>query len=434
MICNNANCRNPSTREVKNVDVQSVQTAYKLLRATKPILSINSSTALPIEILVNSRLKPSRCVDCTYANCTLTESWGCGEVKNVVLQSVQAAYKLLRATKPIVSINRWKAPPMEIVNSPLKTPRCDDCTNENCKLTDSWGCGEDKNVLQSVQKAYKLLQATKPILPIHRGIVPPIEIFVKSRLKPARFYDCTNANCILTESWGSGEVKNVVLQSVQAAYKRLRATKPIVSIIRGKAPPMEIVVNSRLKTPRCDDCTNENWKLTDSWGCGEDKNVILQSVQKAYKLLRATKPILSIHRGIAPPIEIFVKSRLKPARSNDCTNASCILTESWGSGEIKNVVFQSVQTAYKLLRATRPILSMNPGIAPPMKILVNLLLMLAKCDDCTNANSILTESWGSGEVKNVFLQSVQTAYKLLLATKPILHIHRGVAPLNGNSR
>ena len=71
-----------------------------------------------------------------------------------------------------------------------------------------------------------------------------------------------------------------------------------------------------------------------------------QSVKTAYKLLRATKLILPLQSHIAPVMEIFVNSRLKPAKCDGCTNANCILTLSWASGEVKNVVFQSVQTAY----------------------------------------------------------------------------------------
>ena len=91
---------------------------------------------------------------------------------------------------------------------------------------------------------------------------------------------------------------------MKTAYKLLRATKPILSINLGIAPPMEILVNSRLKPPRCDDYTNAKCILTENWGCGEVKNVVLQSVQIAYKILQATKPILHIHRGIAPSMEI----------------------------------------------------------------------------------------------------------------------------------
>ena len=109
----------------------------------------------------------------------------------------------------------------------------------------------------------------QPTIPIRRDIVPPIQILVKSRLKPTRCNACTNANCILTESWGCGEAKNVVCQPVQRAYKLLRATKPILPIHRGIASPMEFLVISRLKPTRCIDCTNANCISTESWGCGE---------------------------------------------------------------------------------------------------------------------------------------------------------------------
>ena len=115
-------------------------------------------------------------------------------------------------------------------------------------------------VLQSVQEAYKLLRASKPILPIHRDKAPSMEILVNSRLKPGRCDDCTNVNSIFAESWGYEEVKNVFLQSVQTAYKLFRATKPIIPIVSGIVPPMEILVNSRLTPPRCDDWND--WRTT----------------------------------------------------------------------------------------------------------------------------------------------------------------------------
>ena len=56
--------------------------------------------------------------------------------------------------------------------------------------------------------------------------------------------------------------------------------------------------------------------------------MVLQSVQTTYKLLSATKPNLPMACGIAPPMEILVNSRQKPARCDDSTNANYILTES----------------------------------------------------------------------------------------------------------
>ena len=49
----------------------------------------------------------------------------------------------------------------------------------------------------------------------------------------------------------------------------------------------------------------------------------------------------------------------------------------------------------------------------------------SRCDDCTNFNSMLAKAEGV-EVKNVVLQSVQSSYKLLLATKPIVPIHHDI--------
>ena len=68
---------------------------------------------------------------------------------------------------------------------------------------------------------------------------------ILARLKPTRCDD-TNANSTLTERRGCREVKNVVFQSVDTAYKLLRATKPVLPIICGKAQKIDILVNSRL--------------------------------------------------------------------------------------------------------------------------------------------------------------------------------------------
>ena len=268
--------------------------------------------------------------------------------------------------------------------------RCDDSINANSILKESWGCGEVKNVVPlSVETTYKLQRFTKPIVPILRGIAPPMEILVNNRLKSARCDDSTNAKSILAKRWGRGEVKNVTLQWVQTAYKLLRATKSILPIHRGIAPPMVILVNYRLKSARCDDSTNANSIFEESWGCGDFKNVVLLSVGTTYKLPRLTKPIVPILRGIAPPMEILGNYRLKAARHDDSINANSILAESWGCGEAINVVLQLLQNTYKLILATKPILPNHHGIEPLLKILVNHRLKSAKSDDSTNANNII---------------------------------------------
>ena len=234
------------------------------------------------------------------------------------------------------------------------------------------------------------------MLPFHRGVSPPVEILVNWRRKPARCVDCTNVNCILTESWGCGEVKNVVLQSVQTAYKLQLATKPMLPFHHSVASPMEILVNWGRKPARCVDCTNVNCILTESWGCGEVKNVVLQSVQTAYKLLRATKPMLPFYRSVAPPVEILVNWRLQPARCDDCTNANCILTEAKAVDRLKMWFSSRCKQRTNFYGPPNPCFSFHRGVAPPGEILVNWRRKPARCDDCTNANCILTASWGCG--------------------------------------
>ena len=129
---------------------------------------------------------------------------------------------------------------------------------------------------------------------------------------------------------------------------------PSLLFTSGTAPSVEILLNSQLKSTRCNHCTSSNCIWTGSWGCEEVKKVVLQPVQTAYKLLRARKSHPFIHRGIAPSMEILVNSGFKPTRCNDCTNANCVITERWGWGEDTKIVLQSVETVYKLLRTTFP--------------------------------------------------------------------------------
>ena len=66
----------------------------------------------------------------------------------------------------------------------------------------------------------------------------------------------------------------------------------------------------------------------------------------------------------------------KPTRCDDCTNASRILAESWGCGEVKNVILQSVQTAYKLLHGGHQTHPSNP---PPRIFIQTILFPIRHC-------------------------------------------------------
>ena len=416
--------------EVENVVLQYVETVYKPLRATKSNVPSHRNAAPPMEILRSWRLNPVWYDDCTNAKSILTQSWRCGEVENVLRQSVQAAHKPLRTTKSNVPSHRNAAPPMEILRSWRLNPVWyDDCTNAKSILTQSWRCGEVENVLrQSVQAAYKPLRTTKSNVPSHRNAAPPMEILRSWRLNPVWYDDCTNAKSILTQSWRCGEVENVLRQSVQAAHKPLRTTKSNVPSHRNAAPPMEILRSWRLNPVWYDDCTNAKSILTQSWRCGEVENVLRQSVQAAHKPLRTTKSNVPSHRNVAPPMEILRSWRLNPVWYDDCTNAKSILTQSWRCGEVENVLRQSVQAAHKPLRTTKSNVPNHRNAAPPMEILRSWRLNPVWYDDCTNAKSILTQSWRCGEVENVLRQSVQAAHKPLRTTKSNVPSHRNAAP------
>ena len=179
---------------------------------------------------------------------------------------------------------------------------------------------------------------------------------------------------------------------------------------------MEILLNSRLNSSRYDDYTYAKSIVTQSWRCGEVENVLLQSVQTAYKPLRTTKYKVPCHPNAATPMEIPGYWRLNPVWYDNCTYAKSILTQSWRCGEVENVVLQSVQTAYKPLRNTKSKVHCDCNAAPPMEVPGYWRLNHVWYNDCTYAKSILKQSWRCGEVENVVIQSMKTAYKHLRTT------------------
>ena len=166
---------------------------------------------------------------------------------------------------------------------------------------------------------------------------------------------------------------------------------------------MEILANWGLMPTWCNGCTNANYILTESWGSAEVKKCVCFFFLGANNAQTSTDfhLISPNHRGIAPTMEILANSGWTPTWCNKCTNANCILTASWGYAEVKNVVFSSVQTTHRLIRATKLTFPIHRGTAPQMEILANLGLKPAFCNECTNENCMFTESWGYAEVKNV---------------------------------
>ena len=307
--------------------------------------------------------------------------------------------------------------------------RYNGCTNARCILSRSYGYEEFKNVNPfSVQKAYKAVPATQYLRTLLRGIVQSMEIRVHSRHFLARYKGCTNARCILSRSYGHEEFKNVNPFSVQKAQKDVRATQYLRPLLRSIAQSMEIRVHSPLFLPRYKGCTNATCILSRSYGQEEFKNVKPISVQKAHKAVRSCQYLRPLLRGIVQSMEIRVYSPLFLARYKGCTNARCILSRSYGHEEFKNVNPFSVQKAHIAVRAAQYLRPVRRGIVQSIEIRVHSPLFLARCKGCTNARCILSRSYGHEEFKNVNPSSVQKAHKAVRSAQYLRPLLRSTVP------
>ena len=290
---------------------------------------------------------------------------------------------------------------MEIhVHSRLILARYKGCTNTRCILSRSYGNEEFKNVNPfSVLKAHKTVRTGHYLRPIQRRIVLSIGIRVHSRPIQARYKGCTNGRWMLSRSYGHEVLKNVNPFTVEKAHKAIRASQHLRSLQRRIVPSMEIRIHSRLFLARYKGCTNARCILSRSYGHEEFKNVNPFSVQKAHKAVRTGQYLLSLQRRIVPSMEIHVHSRHFLARYKGCTNARCILSRSYGHGEIKNVNPFSVQKAHKAVWTSQYLLSLQRRIVPSMGIRVHSRLTLARYKGYTNARSILSRSYGHEEFK-----------------------------------
>ena len=262
-----------------------------------------------------------------------------------------------------------------------------------------------------MKTAHKAVLASQYHRPLLRSIVPSMEIGVHSRLFLARYKGCTNARCILSRSYGHEEFKIVNPFSVQKAHKAVRASQYHRSLLRSIVPSMEIGVHSRLFLAQYKRCTNARCILSRSYVHEEFKIVNPFSVQKAHKAVRASQNHRPLLRSIVPSMEIRVHSRLFIAWYKGCTNARCILSRSYGHEEFTNGNPFSVQKAHKDVLASqyhRPLLR---SIVPSMEIHVHSRLFLARYKGCTNASGVLSRSYGQEECKNVNPFSVQKAHK-----------------------
>ena len=321
-------------------------------------------------------------------------------------------------------------PSMEIrVHSRLNLTRFKGCTNERCILSRSYGHEEFTSVnLFTVQKALKAVGAGQYLRPMQRRVVPSMVILAHSRLSVARYKGCTNARCILSRSSWHEEFKTVDPFSVQKAHKTVWNGQYLRPMQRPIVPSMEIRVHSRLSLTRYKGCTNASCILSRSYGHEEFQNVNLFSVQKAHKAIKAGQYLRPMQSRLVPSIVILVHSRLILARYKGCTNARCILSRTYGHEEFKNVNPFTVQKAYKAVRADQYLRPMQRRIVPYMVILEHSRLILARHKSCTNARCILSRSYGYEEFKNVNLFSVQKAQKAVVAGQYLRSMPSRIVP------
>ena len=292
------------------------------------------------------------------------------------------------------------------------------CTNAMCILSRSYGHEEFTNVNPfSVQKAHKAVRPAQYLRPMLRSTVLIMGIRLHSRLFLPRYKGCTNARCILSRSYGHKEFKNLNPFSVQKAHKAVQACQYHRPLLRSRVQSMEIRVNSPLFLALYKGCTNASCILSRSYGHEEFKNVNPFSVQMAHKAVQACQYHRPLLRGIAQSMEIRVYSPLFLARYKSCTNARCILSRSYGHEEIKNVNPFSVQKAHNAVRAAQYLRPLLRSVVQSMDIRVHSRLFLARYKGCTNARCILSRSYGHEEFKNVNPFSVQKAHKAVLVAQ-----------------
>ena len=140
-------------------------------------------------------------------------------------------------------------------------------------------------------------------------IVPSMENRVHSRLNLARYKGCTNARSILSISYGHEEFNIVNPSSVQKAHKAVRSGQYLRPMHRRIVPSTANRVNSRLILAWCKGCTNANCILSTSYGHEEFKNINTFSVLKSHKAVRSGKYLRPMQRRIVPSMEIRVHSR-----------------------------------------------------------------------------------------------------------------------------
>ena len=207
--------------------------------------------------------------------------------------------------------------------------------------------------------------------PVSLGVVQSQEWkYAKVRPYLSPWYRvCTTAMVISNGSYGHGEFKTISPQSVKMPYSPLRGSK-VHRLMGGSIElRMEICETSALPIPMVPRLNQSNGYF--KW------NVRALGVQKCISLVSADTVLTTAWKQSNPVSWVVVQCRdwkyakFRPYHSpwyRVCTKAMVPSKGSYGHGEFKNVLSQSMQIPYLLLRGRKVTRFLGRNIEPRMEI------------------------------------------------------------------
>ena len=160
-------------------------------------------------------------------------------------------------------------------------------------------------------------------------------------------------------------------------------------------------------------CTNRKFIFKGSYGCGEPKNAIYQSVQKRHRSVRVNKLPRFLQRRIGQAIEIFKISGLPIVMVPCLHQCSVYIKRKLRVWRAQKCNFQvSVKTARTdRFWSTNYHVSCSSVLLKEQKISKFWSYQSSWYRICTNATFILKRNYGCGEPKNAIYQSVHKPHR-----------------------
>ena len=128
-------------------------------------------------------------------------------------------------------------------------------------------------------------------------------ITIQGQLPITMYRVCTKAIFLSQGSFRDVESKNIILWLVQKGYKLLLGFKSPAFIYRHIGPTMQVSETSELPIAMIPCLHRANFISKGSFRDAESKNIILELVQKGFKLLLGFKLPSFIYRHIGPTMQ-----------------------------------------------------------------------------------------------------------------------------------